>query len=575
MTAVPSLARAALRLSPRQIAHHLKRKLRNEFAHRFPEVYASFITRKSQSLPHLSLGSAPPTDVARDMAKLIEPFYREEYVAAIDDAAEGRFTFFGQSAVFAGPQAIDWHHTVTAESDFHLWRMKLGQMGFMCPMLISGNQRHQDAARNILVGYRAHAGFGTPGCFSSYWFPYSVSHRVLAILSGYVLAHQSLDGSLRREIESFLQWNAGFISANLEHELKNNHVERNLAALCFYYTCAESVPSRVASQLDREVRHVIEACVLGDGFIAERSAMYQGLTVMALDIFARAPFLSTETRSFARWTHTKALRAWVTMTHPDGEIALFNDSWLGEVPPASQIVGELDVEPVAALTAAGYVRLQSEGVFVLMDAGPIGPRWNPGHGHADFLAIEADISGQRFIVDPGTFQYSTGPRRTFERSASSHNGPHRRGLEPVEYAGCFRVGRLSEACLETPVSNDYATGRLPMPDGSEVARTVAVTAGIVRITDVWSIAAEDAGVRLTIAGAWKLTSREPASVEFQANGSIATIHVVEGALGAAEAGEWSRHYLASETATILTLTPDPGTRGDARLVWEIRKQESE
>lgn len=575
MTAASSFVRAASRLSPRQIAYGLKRKLRNDFARLLPSAYSYYITQRARSLPTISRGLAGWSDETLGMAKSIAPFYYDEYLAAIDDAAEGRFIFFGQSAVFDGPGVIDWHHTVDVESDFHLWRMKLGHMGFVCPMLMAGGQRHHDAVQAMITGYRAHATFGTAGCFSSYWFPYSVSHRILAILSGYILAYESLNEPLRREIESFLQWNAGFVSANVEHELKNNHVERNLVALCLYYSCVRHVPSKVASQLDREVKRIIEACVLSDGFIAERSAMYQGLAVMALDAFARTPFLSADTRSLARATYTKALGAWATMTHPDGEIALFNDSWFGEVPPVSSIVRDSAVDPVPVLPDAGYVRLESEDVFVLMDAGPIGPSWNPGHGHADFLAIEADVFGKRFVVDPGTFQYSTGPRRTAERSARSHNGPHRRGLEPVDYTGCFRVGRVSEARLVEPLSDVCATGRLPLPDGSEVTRTTAVATGVVRVTDTWSLAEEDAQVRLTVAGTWQLISHGARLVEFRENESAATIHVSVGTVGAIEEGEWSRHYLVSEPATILTLTPHRDPAGRARLVWEIRRRRSE
>ena len=570
MTSVGMTLRAAVRLSPRQFRYHLKRAMRNKIARRFPSAYASHIERRARSLPVLA--STAPAAAAIDMAKSIAPFYHDEYVASIDDAADGRFSFFGQTADFRSPETIDWHFTVAAESDFHLWRMKLGHMGFVCPMLISGGKRHHDAVSAMLASYRRSANFSTPGCFTSYWFPYSVSHRILAILSGYVLSYSSLDEQLRADIESFLTWNAGFVVANIEHELKNNHVERNLAALCLYYTCAESVPTGVASRLDREVKRIIDACVLADGFISERSAMYQGLTVMALDVFAKTPFLAEATREFATAMHKKALQAWATMTHPDGEIALFNDSWFGEVPPVSHIVTDDTLTPVSLLPEAGYVRLESDGVFVLMDAGPIGPRWNPGHGHADFLAVEADVAGRRFIVDPGTFQYSTGSRRTFERSAGSHNGPHRRGLEPVEYMGCFRVGRVSEARLGAAESNENATGHLSLPDGSEVSRMVSVAPGIVRFTDTWSDAS-DAQVSITVAGEWVPVSRSKSVVEFRLGDTYAAIAVVEGGISSVETGEWAHHYLESDPATVLVLEPLSEHVG-AQLVWEIRKQEN-
>lgn len=524
----------------------------------------------------------PPLDAKRAnlsadsvaMAIAIAVFYQEEYLPVIDEVSEGRFTFFGQSVTFAGPGAVDWHHTVPTETDFHLWRMKLAHMGFLCPMLTSDQERHHAAVRELIRGYRNNTDFGTPGCFSSYWFPYSVSHRILAALSGYVLGFEQLEANLKAELDDFIRWNAAFVAANVEHELRNNHVERNLAALCFYYTCATVVPEDVSTRLDREVRRVMTACVLGDGLIAERSAMYQGLTVMSLDIFARTPFLADTTRQLARDNHTKALKAWSTMTHPDGDIALFNDSWLDEVPTLANVTNGEDIDPLIRLPEAGYSRMESEGIFVLMDAGPIGPRWNPGHGHADFLSIEADVAGLRFIVDPGTYQYSTGDRRSFERSNASHNGPHELGVEPVEYTGCFRVGRMISARLEETDSPTTSTGRLKLRGGRQVSRTVSVTQGRAIVSDLWS-GCTAPQVRLTIPDDWILGIRGDNFAEFNRSEASAVIHVLKGAVQEVGAGAWSRRYLVTERASTVLLVPQMEASGYAYLEWEIRTQEAQ
>ncbi|UDY23119.1 heparinase II/III domain-containing protein [Nocardioides sp. Kera G14] len=530
--------------------------------------------RVAASIPPLTVQGSGPELLA--LAEAVTPFYFEEYLAHIDDVAEGRFTFFGQTADFGSPSAVDWHHEVPAESDFHLWRMKLAHMGFVGPMLMAGDDEHLNAVGHLLKSYRESSDFGVSGCFSSYWFPYSVSHRVLAILSAYVVAAEAgrrIPESLRDEIESFLRWNVGFILVNVEHELRNNHVERNLAALCLYFSFAESVPRRIGRRLDREVRRVISACLLPDGLIAERSAMYQGLAVMAADVFSRAPFLSSGTRALAGAMHEKALSAWLTMTHPDGQIALFNDSWFGEVPVAGKIAGGTSARPVSLLPDAGYVRFEADGVFVLMDAGPIGPRWNPGHGHADFLSAEMDVMGQRFLVDPGTYQYSTGPRRAFERSAASHNGPVRDGVEPVDYLGCFRVGRLRDAEILEHVasgSGGMARGRLSLPGGGELRRTVEVSPGLVIVTDEWVGEPSGARVGLTVPGDWQLEHVDAGRAVFDQEGVRAEIRVTEGLIADSTAGEWSCNYLESRGASVLDLRPAEVDDTYGRVVWEVR-----
>lgn len=513
-------------------------------------------------------------DLRVNLARSVAAFYHDEYIGLIDDAAKGRFTLLNQTVDFGSVKTIDWHHQLDEETDFHLWRQKFAHMGFVCSMLASGNDDHWSAVQAMIAAYRKNSDFGVPGCFSSYWFPYSVSHRILAMLSGYILARHDRDlpAALCNEIESFLQWNVGFVLVNVEHELRNNHVERNLAALCLYFSCVSSPPAGTMSRLDREVRRIVDACMLFDGFSAERSAMYQGLSVMALDVFSKAPCLSSETRSIAKTLHQKAVRAWNLMTHPDGDIALFNDSWIGEVPPAGHVTSHQDFAPLEVLPDAGYARLQSGSAFALMDAGPIGPSWCPAHGHADFLAVEIDIASMRFIVDPGTYQYSTGPRRAFERSAASHNGPGRTSVEPVEYTGCFRVGKMSEAkFVETNASEGGGNvrGRLELGDGSAVERGLDIRPDMFRVVDMWFGEASGAFVRLTVSDAWALADRGSQSVVFKQDDTSVELSVIDGNIEAVDTGEWSSHYLQSRPATTVTMTPLASKSG-GRLEWEVR-----
>ncbi|MFD1810021.1 heparinase II/III family protein [Gemmobacter lanyuensis] len=418
---------ALARLSPRMVAYHMKRLARNKLCRVAPNAYAWHIERVSARVQKLVPAPALP-----EQSLAVAAFYNGIYAPYIDNAAAGQFVYFAQHADFGNAASVNWHHTVDAEKDFHLWRQKFGHMGFICPMLIHGNDLHLAAVADLLARFREQASFSTPGCFSSYWFPYSVSHRILAILSGYLVARnrRSLPERLCCEIEEFLRFNIGFVLANIEHELNNNHVERNLAALCFYYSNVPAPCPTIVHQLDRNVTAIIQDTILSDGMSVERSAMYQGLSVMSLQVFAQTPFLSPKTRVLASERLKQAIRAWHFMAHPDGDIALFNDSWLGEVPKPSQISTSPKFAEIETLDSAGYARLCRGDIFALFDAGPIGPSSNPGHGHADFLSIEVDVAGTRFIVDPGTYQYSTGPRRMHDRAAAEHNGPAARGLNP-------------------------------------------------------------------------------------------------------------------------------------------------
>ena len=54
---------------------------------------------------------------------------------------------------------------------------------------------------------------------------------------------------------------------------------------------------------------------------------------------------------------------------------------------------------------AGYVRLENEDMTVMMDAGHIGPTMQPGHAHAQTLAMEMCVGEERVFVNCGTLAY--------------------------------------------------------------------------------------------------------------------------------------------------------------------------
>jgi hypothetical protein len=67
----------------------------------------------------------------------------------------------------------------------------------------------------------------------------------------------------------------------------------------------------------------------------------------------------------------------------------------------------------------GYAILRSGDNEMLVDVGPLGCF---GHGHADLLSIQYRMSGERCLVDPGTYGYTAEPAwRDYFRGSSAHN----------------------------------------------------------------------------------------------------------------------------------------------------------
>ena len=138
--------------------------------------------------------------------------------------------------------------------------------------------------------------------------------------------------------------------------------------------------------------------------------------------------------------------ALAALTHPDGRIALLNDSAFGVYPDPGRLVRETDSAPPApgvfALVNSGYYGARTHDAhYVVCDAGPVGPDYQPGHGHADLLSFELSLRGARVVVDSGVCTYEAGPLRDYCRSTRAHNTVEIEGHDQVELWDAFRIGR--------------------------------------------------------------------------------------------------------------------------------------
>lgn len=506
------LAHAVSRLSPIMVIYMVRRILRNKCVPFFPNAYRKRLAKIEARIPLIETTGSLGEGVTASA-----DFYDCEYRDMAHAVPDGNVRLYDRTIEFAKPDAIDWTISIPDEGDHQMWRVKLAHMGFVCPMLLDGSSDQLAAVVALLNSARATADMTRPGAFSGFWFPYAVSHRILAIGSGWLVARKKYvtPPDVDAQIASFLRLNAAFLLDNIEYELCNNHVERNLAALCLYFSHVGTVPPDIARRLERDIAHLVAKTILPDGTQIERSPMYQGLSMLAMRVMADAVFLSAELRQRLQKAVQDTQTAFTVLCHPDGAVALFNDAWHGEV-PQSTLPPPPDGRTI--LSHGGYARLSFGQDMCLMDAGELGPHWNPGHGHADFLSVEVTLDNHRLIVDPGTSRYNSGLQRQRERSAAAHNGPHWQGVEPVAFLGCFKVGRLTSARLlaAQDIADDTIAGTLDMTAGRVLRMVRQISGqgylvadgwlgyGTARVNwlipEIWQIAPRDDGVALAIAG---------------------------------------------------------------------------
>jgi uncharacterized heparinase superfamily protein len=98
---------------------------------------------------------------------------------------------------------------------------------------------------------------------------------------------------------------------------------------------------------------------------------------------------------------------------------------------------------IRALVDSGYFRLRNADAVLLFDAGPLGPRYLMGHGHADTLSFEMSFAGRRLFVNSGTSTYQAGPQRMVGRGSAAHNTVAVDGRDSSEVWSAFRVARAA------------------------------------------------------------------------------------------------------------------------------------
>ena len=379
------------------------------------------------------------------------PFRDWQPQAARQMLATRRFTFLNRTVARNG--AIPWNDRRHAK----LWLYHLNYFDFLnVGLALPEDAALLAAALEMMLDWCARNRQGT----EVGWEPYALSVRIVNWLK-FLARHgcaRELHGH-EAKINTLLESvgvQVATLEQRLEKDLLGNHLLKNIKALLFAGAALEAPCSaRWWAKGEALLEQQLYEQILADGGHFERSPMYHSQVLEdLLEIrlwcaatgkrLACADLLSQKIESMAKF-----LRG---ILHPDGEIPLFNDSVLhGARPPAELLVmaetpdaNVVESEsPVTLFPATGYAVMRSRASrsTLIFDCGPIGPDYQPGHGHCDVLSYELSLHGQRVVVDTGVSTYEAGPERAFERSTAAHNTLRIDEEEQSEIWGSFRVGR--------------------------------------------------------------------------------------------------------------------------------------
>jgi uncharacterized heparinase superfamily protein len=386
------------------------------------------------------------------------PFPPIEQSWKLDGIEQGFFTFLNQRVALGSP--VDWD----PEGVDRLWLYQLHSFNYLLPLGSRFYDEESDTDyrlfRNLCEEWMRTQPIGaTPA-----WDPYPTSLRIRNWLRAQALFEEALRDDLffaRAWLES-LYSQAIYLEDFLEYHLLGNHlIENGRALLLAGLFFKDARARRWRSKGERILWRELERQFLDDGGHDERSPMYHQLMLAVYqEVLSVLTGLDIPVATDVH-RRVEAMENWLaTMLHPDGEIALLNDSVFDMAGPAAPLLGRnFDLaEGMTPLPQSGYFvfRDSERQTFAVFDGGHLGPDHQPGHGHCDCLSYELSISGLRLIVDSGVGTYYGQPTwRNYYRSTRAHNTVQVDGEEQSEIWHRFRVARMAYPSRVRWGSNDH------------------------------------------------------------------------------------------------------------------------
>ncbi len=255
------------------------------------------------------------------------------------------------------------------------------------------------------------------------WEPYPVSLRLMnwtGFFFGKNRTKTESDREFAAKIWRSIHLHASWLMRSLESHLLANHLFENAAALALTGSCFEGAEARGwrAKGLAILEQEIAEQILL-DGMHFERSPMYHSRIFYVLLLLAATgdPQLARQVKE----PISRMSKALTKLVHPDGRIALLNDSAFGIYHEPGELLDYAHTlfpadaprmgmpEGPFALKDAGYYGWRSPGGhYVICDAGPIGPDYQPGHAHAGIFS--------------SSFLYAAGESLSIVESAAMSRG---------------------------------------------------------------------------------------------------------------------------------------------------------
>jgi uncharacterized heparinase superfamily protein len=395
------------------------------------------------------------------------------------EASEHRFCFLNHNVDLG--ERINWHDTRLSQ----LWRYHLHYFDYTQDLLIWANSGEREAAYRTFRSLAQSWIDGNQKFTGDGWHPFTISVRIVNWLHAVSAFEEELGGDepFRRRLLGSLYGQAQVLAADLELDVRGNHLLKNLRAMLWAGVAfAGAEPQGWHERALELLRLEVDEQVLMDGGHFERSPGYT--LVVLKDCMEIGLWLRRNRNSSPPWLDDALRRMLdyvVKILPPDGQVPLLKDTAWDAAPaprdllaagalhfddPVYKRVNDPGLYPLLLFGAAGAAKFRAwplnreplgaqalaesnhyvmrddaSGEYMIVDTGKPCPDYLPAHAQADMLTYELSIDGQRIIVDSGVYEYAAGPWRDYFRSTRAHNTVEVAGENQSEMWSSFRVAR--------------------------------------------------------------------------------------------------------------------------------------
>ena len=367
-------------------------------------------------------------------------------IAAAERVLDGRFEFLSRSERLDPP---DWRRRYVSR----LWTFQLHYFEYVLDLAWAARLTGRAEFAERAAGLIDHWIDGTDPGRGDAWQPYPTAVRLDHWLRALALLEDRVAPERRARMLRSVAAQATHLGRRLEFHLLANHLAKNycgLAVAGLFCGGADADGWRTRG-LEGLLGELAEQ-VLPDGTHYERSASYHA--VVLADCLRIAALLRTTGAPVPAPLEAAARRmlaAAGALIRPDGRSHGFNDGGDGLGPRRTELdalASAAGLPPIPApagvlsLPDAGFYGFaEPDGTRLLVDAGPLGPDYQPAHGHCDLLSFELDVAGVSLVVDSGVHGYDGDPFREYARSTRAHSTVSVAGHEQSELWGTFRAAR--------------------------------------------------------------------------------------------------------------------------------------